>query len=76
MMSLIKKIEKKINGIIWAMVGNGILLVFLGVLIIWTDFFLRFTVGIIVLIIAYMFFYVAHKFWTIKDEIKKQFKID
>jgi hypothetical protein len=74
-MQFIRKMDKKINGVVWALVGNGIVLVLLGVLIVWTDFFLRLTVGILVIVIAYMYFYTAYKIWSIKDEIKTQLKI-
>jgi len=71
MLNLIKKIEKKTNNMIFVLVGNGFILLVLGVLIIWTDFVLRLTIGIFVLVIAYLFLYMAYKLWAIKLDIKK-----
>lgn len=47
----------------------------LAVLIIWTDFVLRLVVGIIVIIVAFVFFYGAHKLWLIKKDVEKYFKL-
>ena len=71
MMNLIKTIDKKINSMIVALAINGVLLIILGLLIVWTDFVLRLTVGIFVLLVAYSFLYGAYKVWSIKDELKK-----
>ncbi len=71
MLDLIKKIEKKTNNLIFVLIGNGFILLVLGVLIIWTDFVLRLTIGIFVLVIAYLFLYMAYKLWAIKADIKK-----
>jgi hypothetical protein len=58
--------------VVAAFVGNGIILILLAILIIWTDYMLRFLVGVIVLVIAYSFLYAAYKIWTIKEEVKKR----
>jgi len=71
MMNLIKTIDKKINSMIVALAINGVLLIILGLLIVWTDFVLRLTVGIFVLLVDYSFLYGAYKVWSIKDELKK-----
>jgi hypothetical protein len=75
MMELIKRLDRRINNVVFALIGNGFILLILGILIVWTDFVLRLTVGIMVLMVAYMFFYVSHKLWSIKDDIKKHFKL-
>ena len=75
MIDLMKKIDKKINNIIFTLIGNGFLLLILGILIVWTDFVLRLTVGIMVLVVAYIFFYASYKAWSIKDEVKKYLKL-
>lgn len=74
-MELLKKIEKKINSLIFVLIGNGFILLVLGILIIWTDFVLRLTVGIFVLVIAYLFLYLAYKIWAIKADIIKHLKL-
>lgn len=66
--------KKKINGIIWTLVATGILLLMLGILIVWTDFVLRLVIGLLVLVIAYVFFYLGYKIWALKKEVEKHFK--
>ena len=75
MITLFKEINKKINGLIWSFISTGIILMLLAVLIVWTDFMLRLTVGLLVLVIAYAFIYGGYKIWTVKKEIEKHFKI-
>ncbi|PIR12854.1 hypothetical protein COV49_04035 [Candidatus Falkowbacteria bacterium CG11_big_fil_rev_8_21_14_0_20_39_10] len=67
--------KKKINGIIWTLVATGILLLMLGVLIVWTDFVLRLVIGLLVLVVAYVFFYLGYKIWALKKEVEKHFKL-
>lgn len=56
------------------MVSTGIILTLLAILIVWTDFMLRLTFGLIVLVLAYTFLYGGYKVWTLKREIEKHFK--
>ena len=66
MINLFKEINKKINGLVWSFISTGIILMLLAVLIVWTDFMLRLTVGLLVLVIAYAFLYGGYKIWTVK----------
>ena len=75
MINLFKEINKKINGLVWSFISTGIILMLLAVLIVWTDFMLRLTVGLLVLVIAYAFLYGGYKIWTVKKEIEKHFKV-
>ena len=75
MVNLFKEINKKFNGIILSAISTGIILVLLAILIVWTDFLLRLVVGLMVLFIAYIFLYTGFKFWAIKKEIEKHFKL-
>ncbi|MFA5247827.1 MAG: hypothetical protein WC415_01085 [Patescibacteria group bacterium] len=54
-------LDKKINHFIWVLVGNGIVILMLGILIVWTDFMLRLIIGLVAIMVAYMFFYGAYK---------------
>ena len=45
---------------------NGIIMLILAVLIVWTDVILRLLVGLVILLISYSFFYAAYKFHTVK----------
>jgi len=67
-------IEKKINGFIWNLVINGVILLFLGILIVWTDFMLRLVMGVLVIVIAYVFFYSAYKIHAFKKDAEKYLK--
>ncbi|KKS33339.1 MAG: hypothetical protein UU95_C0035G0007 [Parcubacteria group bacterium GW2011_GWC2_42_12] len=75
MQNLIKKIKRKINWAIINLVSTGLVLVFLGILIVWTDFVLRLVIGLFVIIVAYAFFHLAYKIWWIKREVEKYFKL-
>jgi hypothetical protein len=75
MINLIKKIEKKVNGLNWSLVINGVILMLLAILIVKTDFVLRLVVGLFVLVIAYTFIYGGYKLWSLKKEIKKHFNL-
>jgi len=70
MMEIIKKTNQKVNHLILGLASTGIFLVILAVLIIITQFLLRWLVGIVVLGIAFSFFYAAYKVWSLKKEVK------
>jgi len=75
MQSLLKKINHKINGVIFTFTSTGVILLILSVLIVWTDFVLRLTVGLLVIVMAYIFFYSGYRIWSLKREIEKHFKL-
>ena len=74
MQNLFKTISRKINGAIIHFMATGVILVIAAVLIVWTDFFLRLVIGLLVIIVAYSFFYLAYKTWWLKREIEKYLK--
>ena len=69
-MEIIKKTNQKVNHLILGLASTGIFLVILAVLIIITQFLLRWLVGVVVLAIAFSFFYAAYKVWSLKKEAK------
>jgi ABC-type bacteriocin/lantibiotic exporter with double-glycine peptidase domain len=75
MVNLFRQINKKINGVIWSLVSTGVILIFLAILIVWTDFMLRLVFGLLVLVIAWVFLYGGYKIWSLKKEIEKHFKL-
>jgi len=75
MVNLFRQINKKINGVIWSLVSTGVILIFLAILIVWTDFMLRLVFGLLVLVIAWVFLYGGYKIWILKKEIEKHFKL-
>ena len=70
-----KKISKKINCVIANLIVTGLVLCFLGVMIVWSDWLLRVLIGLVAIVGAYAFFYLAYKIWSIKREVEKHFKI-
>ncbi|MDP2708575.1 MAG: hypothetical protein Q8O93_00770 [bacterium] len=75
MQNFFKSVNKKINGTIIHFVVTGVILAIAAVLIVWTDFFLRLVIGLLVIVVAYMFFYLAYKIWWVKKEIDKFLKM-
>lgn len=75
MQNLFKRINTSFNGAIIHFIVSGLILVMAAVLIVWTDFFLRLVIGLLVIIVAYVFFYLAYKTWWLKREIKKYLKL-
>ena len=75
MIELFKKINQKINHLIWSLLSTGIVLLLLSVLIVWTTFMLRLVFGIFVLVVAYIFIYGAYKLWALKKDIEKHFDL-
>lgn len=67
-------IDAKIDHFVWVLVANGIFLLILGVLIVWTDFMLELVVGLITILIAYVFLYGAYKLHKIKKYLDKIIK--
>lgn len=75
MQNLFKQIKASINGAIIHFIATGLVLAMAAVLIVWTDFFLRLVIGLLVIIVAYIFFYLAYKVWWLKREIEKHLKL-
>ncbi len=75
---IIKKItnpiEDRINRVERHLIFIGIVFTMLAFLVAGTDFMVRFLVGTIVLVIAYLCFYFAFKIREIKREIFRHFK--
>jgi len=74
MQDLFKRINHKINGTIVHFMVTGAILLIAAILIVWTDFFLRLVIGLLVVTVAYTFFYLAYKTWWLKKEIEKFLK--
>jgi len=71
---LFKKMNHKINSLVWSLFSTGILLLLMAILIVWTDFLLRIIIGFVTLIIAYIFLASAYKLWHLKRDISAHFK--
>jgi ABC-type bacteriocin/lantibiotic exporter with double-glycine peptidase domain len=75
MKNLLSSVGHKINGIILTLISTGIFMLVLGILVVWTDLVLRLLVGLLIIVIAYVFFYGAYKVWHMKKEIEKFIKL-
>jgi hypothetical protein len=75
MSKILKTIEKKVNGLIWTFIATGIILILLSILVVWTDFMLRLTCGLIILVVAYTFIYAGYKLWDFKKVVLESLKI-
>lgn len=67
-------LDKKINHLAWVLVGNGVVMLILSILIVWTDFMLRLIMGLMAFLVAYIFLYGAYKVWTLKKLLDKYIK--
>jgi uncharacterized membrane protein len=67
-------IDKKIKHLVLVLLGNGLFLLLMGVLIVWTDFMLKLVMGLVVIMIAYVFLYGAYKLWSLKKVVDKYIK--
>ena len=74
MQDFFKTVNRKIDGTITHFIITGVILIIAAILIVWTDFFLRLVIGILVIVVAYTFFYLAYKTWWLKKEIEKFLK--
>ncbi len=75
MQKIFSSLKKKINGMIWVLLLNGIFLVMLAILILWKPYLLNVFVAIMVLSIAWVFFYLALKIRGFKKDIERYLKI-
>lgn len=66
----LKTINKKVNHLITALSVIGVFLIILSILIVITDFLLRWIVGIMVLVVAFGFLIAAYRIWSFKAEAK------
>lgn len=74
MIGFVKQIKNKFNGLIYTLVSTGVMLLFLGIIIVWgPEIMMRLAFGTFIILVAYIFFYLAYKFWAIKKDIEKFF---
>ncbi len=69
MANLLETTKRKLSDLMWVFIVNGIIMLVLAILIVWTDVVLRLLVGLIVLVAAYSLFYVAYKVHAVRKLI-------
>jgi|GEM_PF-359972 len=77
MPNLLKPIKKKINQIVFSFSFTGVTLLVLGFLMVWTKIGQQLFIimmGLIIIVIAFSFFYWAYKIWAIKRDVEKYLK--
>lgn len=62
MSNILDVARRKLSELQRVFIINGIIMLVLAVLIVWTDVILRLLVGLVILLISYSFFYAAYKF--------------
>jgi hypothetical protein len=67
-------IDKKLNRLAWVLVTNGIILLILAVFIVWIPFMLQYLIGLIAIIIGFVFLYSAYRIWHLKNILSKILK--
>ncbi len=75
MKQLIKKIDSRVNHVIWSFITTGIILIALAIVTVWVEWLFRFLVALFILLVAYTFIYAGYKLWSTKKEIKDYLNI-
>ncbi len=74
MKNLYKEITQKVNSVIFSLITTGIVLIMLAVVIVAYEFYFRLFIGVLIIVVSYMFFYGAYKLYSIKKEVEKYLK--
>ncbi len=69
MANILDMARRKLAEIQRVFIVNGIIMLVLAVLIVWTNVVLQLLVGLMVLLVAYSLFYIAYKVHTIRKLI-------
>lgn len=75
MSEIIKSIKFKLNGAAFTLISTAIALVLLAASVVWIPFMVNVIVGLLILIMAFVFAYLGAKFLSIKNDIEKIFKL-
>ncbi|HMB65567.1 MAG TPA: hypothetical protein VKO42_01715 [Patescibacteria group bacterium] len=70
-----KNLAQKINRIIITLIINGVLLLILAVLAVWSPLVTRLLIGLTILVVAYLFFYLAYRIWELRQHLEKYLKM-
>ena len=74
MENAIKVINKKIKQIVIGLTVVGILLLILSFLTVWTTFMAKLVMGMVILLMAYVFLSTAYRLWQIQQNFKNMGK--
>ncbi len=68
-------LDRKINRVVWSLIINGILLLILAVLVVWSPLVARLLIALAIILVAYLFFYLSYRIWEIKKHFEKYLKM-
>lgn len=71
----LKKLRRKIDNMAWTLTTTAIMMILLGILVVFFNFFTRLVFGFVIILLAMVFMYLADKFWWLKRELDQLFKI-
>jgi hypothetical protein len=75
MSEILKSIRFKLNGAAFTLISTAIALVLLAAAVVWIPFMVNIIVGLLILVMAFIFGYLGLKFLSIKQDIEKIFKL-
>ena len=75
MSEIIKSIKFKLNSAAFTLISTAIVLVLLAATVVWVPFMVNVIVGLLILIMAFVFGYLGLKFISIRKDIEKIFKL-
>ena len=70
MKQILRAVEEKLSHLFWALITTAGLLVILAVLVAWSAFLTQILIALVILLIAYTFFFAAAKLHGIKKLFK------
>ncbi|NTU98659.1 hypothetical protein HGA64_01465 [Candidatus Falkowbacteria bacterium] len=59
----------------WTLASTGVMMILLAVLVVFFNFWARLVFGVLIVVLASVFFYLAEKFWWLRKELDKLFKL-
>lgn len=69
MSNILEVARRKLSELQRVFIINGVIMLVLAILIVWTDVILRLLVGLVILLVAYSLFYVAYKVHIVRKII-------
>ena len=75
MSEILKSIKYKLNGIAFVLISTSIALILLASTLVWVPYMAQFIMGLLILVMAFIFAYLGWKFLAIRREIEKIFKL-
>lgn len=70
-----KNLVQKVDRLVLSLVINGVLLLLLAILTVWSPLVLRLLVGLVIIVMAYLFFLLAYRIWEFKKHLEKFLKM-